>query len=87
MLRAGAASIIRTLNLNHPLPTASHLGALNGSNRVLNSDGDPIVFKILVFDDFGRDVVSSVMRVNDLREFGITIFLSVIEDASHRYWS
>lgn len=32
---------------------------------------------MLVFDDFSRDVVSSVLRVNDLRAWGITIYLSI----------
>ena len=30
-----------------------------------------------MFDDLGRDVISSVLRVNDLREFGVTIHLYV----------
>jgi hypothetical protein len=30
-----------------------------------------------VFDDFSRDVVSSVLRVNDLRAWGVTIYLSI----------
>ena len=29
----------------------------------------------LVFDDMGRDAISSVMRVNDLRSYGVTIHL------------
>lgn len=37
-------------------------------------DGEPI-WKVLVFDNLGRDVISSVMRVNDLRSCGITIHL------------
>lgn len=37
-------------------------------------DGAPI-WKVLVFDNLGRDVISSVMRVNDLRSCGITIHL------------
>lgn len=32
---------------------------------------------MLVFDDFSRDVVSSVLRVNDLRAWGVTIYLSI----------
>jgi sec1 family domain-containing protein 1 len=39
-------------------------------------DGEPI-WKVLVFDNLGRDVISSVMRVNDLRSCGITIHLYV----------
>jgi hypothetical protein len=43
---------------------------------VLNENGEPI-WKVLVFDDLGRDVISSVLRVNDLRSKGVTIHLSV----------
>jgi hypothetical protein len=39
-------------------------------------DGQPI-WKVLVFDNLGRDVISSVMRVNDLRSCGITIHLNL----------
>lgn len=46
------------------------------STPILNSDGDP-TWKALVFDDLGRDVISSVLRVNDLRGFGVTIHLLV----------
>ena len=30
-----------------------------------------------MFDDLGRDIISSVLRVNDLRGFGVTIHLLV----------
>jgi hypothetical protein len=44
------------------------------STPILNEDGDPI-WKVLVFDNKGRDVISSVLRVNDLRSWGVTIHL------------
>ena len=77
-----SASIEKILNLNH-VPSdvsATHHdpSAANGlipqATPILNSDGDPI-WKILVFDDLGRDVISSVLRVNDLRGWGVTIHL------------
>jgi hypothetical protein len=36
------------------------------STPILNEDGDPI-WKVLVFDKMGRDVISSVLRVNDVQ--------------------
>ena len=30
-----------------------------------------------MFDDLGRNIISSVLRVNDLRGFGVTIHLLV----------
>ncbi|KAJ5692679.1 hypothetical protein N7462_002102 [Penicillium macrosclerotiorum] len=78
------ASIQKLLNLNHdPSPTedaphdsAVHGGLISHSTPILNEDGDPI-WKVLVFDGMGRDVISSVLRVNDLRAWGITIHLSI----------
>lgn len=46
------------------------------STPILDSDGNPI-WKILVFDDLGRDVISSVLRVNDLRTWGVTMHMYV----------
>lgn len=43
---------------------------------LLNEEGDPI-WKVLIFDNLGRDVISSVLRVNDLRANGVTIHLLV----------
>ena len=78
------ASIEKILNLNHVAQDSSATNDLTGSNGllpqatpILNSDGDPI-WKVLVFDDLGRDVVSSVLRVNDLRSWGVTIHLLVL---------
>lgn len=47
---------------------------MSQSTPILNEDGDPI-WKVLVFDNKGRDVISSVLRVNDLRAWGVTIHL------------
>lgn len=81
-LTAAPASIERILNLNHVphepddlhhVPAAAN-GLIPQSTPILNSDGEPI-WKVLVFDNLGRDVISSVLRVNDLRGWGITIHL------------
>lgn len=77
-----ADSIKKILNLNHEPEELSDshadTNASNGitSTPILNSDGDPI-WKILVFDDLGRDVISSVLRVNDLRAWGVTMHMFV----------
>lgn len=72
------------MNLNHASSETSTLShdpaAANGlipqAAPILNADGDPI-WKVLVFDNLGRDVISSVLRVNDLRAWGVTIHLYV----------
>jgi len=64
--------------LNHGQP--KHESDANGlapsSNPILDEDGEPI-WKALVFDNLGRDVISSVLRVQDLRNFGVTIHLNL----------
>ncbi|RDW67358.1 syntaxin-binding protein [Aspergillus mulundensis] len=75
------ASLQKILNLNHephPAEDAAHDASAQGliSTPILNEDGDPI-WKVLVFDNLGRDVISSVLRVNDLRAWGVTIHLSI----------
>ncbi|RHZ53134.1 hypothetical protein CDV55_103278 [Aspergillus turcosus] len=75
------ASIQKILNLNHEPHTtddAPHDISAQGliSTPILNEDGDPI-WKVLVFDNMGRDVISSVLRVNDLRAWGVTIHLNL----------
>ncbi|CAK3949219.1 probable Golgi transport Sly1 [Lecanosticta acicola] len=78
------ASIERILNLNHAAAEDSDLaresatsnGIASKSTPILDSNGEPI-WKVLVFDNLGRDVISSVLRVNDLRSWGITIHLNI----------
>ncbi|KAL1641049.1 Vesicle trafficking between the ER and Golgi [Diplodia intermedia] len=77
------ASIEKILNLNqtseqntdeHHDPNAN--GLLPKSTPILDANGQPI-WKVLVFDNLGRDVISSVLRVNDLRGWGVTIHLNI----------
>ncbi|KAJ5344128.1 Sec1-like protein [Penicillium brevicompactum] len=78
------ASIQKLLNLNHDsqptddttLDQSTGGGLISHTTPILNEDGDPI-WKVLVFDKMGRDVISSVLRVNDLRAWGITIHLNL----------
>jgi hypothetical protein len=76
-----AASIQKILNLNRDQlkveSNANANGVVSASNPpLLTEDGEPI-WKVLVFDNFGRDVISSVLRVQDLRNFGVTIHLNL----------
>lgn len=81
-------SIKKILNLNHEPEDSSEnrpgssagSGAL-ASTPVLNSDGE-LIWKILVFDDLGRDVISSVLRVSDLRAWGVTMHMLVLLEPS-----
>ena len=80
----GLASVEKLLNLNQEPrrehedhhEAASTNGLIPQAAPILNADGEPI-WKVLVFDNLGRDVISSVLKVNDLRSWGVTIHLYV----------
>jgi hypothetical protein len=80
------ASIEKVLNLNHASPESADTqhdatlanGLVTKATPILNADGEPI-WKVLVFDNLGRDMISSVLRVSDLRSWGVTIHLCVTE--------
>ncbi|KAI1466206.1 Sec1-like protein [Daldinia caldariorum] len=74
------ASLKKILNLNEAIDQKdedeSHANGLAPSGSILTANGEP-VWKVLVFDDLGRDVISSVMRVNDLRSMGVTMHMHI----------
>ncbi|KAJ3020810.1 Vesicle trafficking between the ER and Golgi [Thoreauomyces humboldtii] len=69
------------LGLNAPIEPpdeASSLGASSQSIPPLTIT-DP-VWKVLVYDKFGQDVISPLVKVNDLRERGVTIQMPLFTD-------
>ncbi|KAI1763852.1 Sec1-like protein [Hypoxylon sp. FL1150] len=74
------ASLKKILNLNETVDQTeedeSHPNGLAPAGPILTANGEPI-WKVLVFDDLGRDVISSVLRVNDLRSMGVTMHMHV----------
>lgn len=73
------ASLKKILNLNEAADQKEDEEAhANGTSAVaapiLATNGEPI-WKVLVFDDLGRDVISSVLRVSDLRSLGVTMHM------------
>eukprot|EP00850_Spirogloea_muscicola_P000287 SM000001S04689 [mRNA] locus=s1:1778855:1782556:+ [translate_table: standard] len=58
--------VVRMLSLNHPVQSGSA--------------ADEEVYKILVLDRFCRDIISPLLRVNDLRKHGITVILMIDSD-------
>ncbi|EXA44463.1 hypothetical protein FOQG_08204 [Fusarium oxysporum f. sp. raphani 54005] len=76
-----SASLKKILNLNESVESSeadeAHAnGLLAPVAPILDADGNPI-WKVLVFDDLGRDVISSVMRVSDLRSMGVTMHMHI----------
>jgi sec1 family domain-containing protein 1 len=44
------------------------------------SKGDNPVWKFLIFDDLGQRIISSILRVSDLREAGVTVHMQLKAD-------
>ena len=55
-----AVAIKKILNLNAPL---------------VNSSTTEPVWKVLVYDKYGQDVISPVLAVKELRELGVTLHM------------
>ncbi|KAI8883816.1 Sec1-like protein [Backusella circina FSU 941] len=54
---------------------------LNSPDHNTNAEqSENIVWKVLIFDKFGQDVISSIMRVNDLRENGVTVHMLLSQE-------
>ena len=47
------------------------MDAQNDAAEVQDPASGGAIWKVLVFDEMGRDVISSVLRVNDLRASGV----------------
>lgn len=75
---AWTASIEKILNLNRQNQVSDDQNDTQSTGvtqtPLLGSDGEPI-WKVLVFDNLGRDVISSILQVDDLRAWGVTIHL------------
>jgi sec1 family domain-containing protein 1 len=67
------AALLKLLNLN------SQDDQNQASELPQIVDGEP-VWKFLVFDKLGQDVISSVLRVSDLREAGVTVHMQMKAD-------
>jgi len=68
-------ALLKLLNLNSQEEPTSQTNDL--LPQVTN--GEP-VWKFLVFDKLGQDVISSVLRVSDLREAGVTVHMQLKAD-------
>lgn len=45
-------------------------------NEILGlEEGSPLIWKILVFDEAGRQIISPILKLSELRELGVTLHL------------
>ena len=66
------------MNLNAPI---TDIDAQNDANDAPETATGGAIWKVLVFDEMGRDVISSVLRVNDLRASGVLAYSPELQEA------
>ena len=79
--QAQTDAILRLLNLNNPIdaPTEGSPSVASGKGPQINippATGPP-VWKILILDQRTKDVLATVLRVQDLRDVGVTLHVYV----------
>ena len=74
MQQAQTAAILALLNLNR----SSDLTSSSGVPGSPGSENEVPVWKVLVLDSRTKDVLATVLRVQDLRDVGVTLHLSVV---------
>lgn len=81
LLHAQTHALLTLLNLNNPPPAAPATAA--GPFPPPSSPGTPfddgaqrpLVWKVLILDDASQDVLATTLRVQDLREQGVTLHM------------
>ena len=89
MLQASAApptlqdsqtnALLTLLNLNNPVetPSGSAQPVAKGPSLKVPAPSGPPVWKVLVLDQYTKDVLATVLRVQDLRDVGVTLHVYV----------
>ncbi|KAG6846107.1 hypothetical protein H0H87_006471 [Tephrocybe sp. NHM501043] len=73
--RAQTDAILSLLNLNEP-PESGSTGKQNSGAKGTQSTAPP-VWKILVLDQQTKDVLATVLRVQDIRDVGVTLHVQL----------
>ena len=48
---------------------------LNLNGPLVNSSAAEPVWKVLIYDKYGQDIISPIMAVKELRELGVTLHM------------
>lgn len=91
LLEAQTSALLTLLNLNEAPSSTSTAPSANGT-RASSPTGQPglssiegpqgpLVWKVLVLDDQSKDILATSLRVQDLREQGVTLHMWVFERA------
>lgn len=77
---AQTTALLTLLNLNQPVDNPGHASsstAKTGSNVKIPVPTGPPTWKVLVLDQHTKDVLATVLRVQDLRDVGVTLHVQL----------
>ena len=80
LLQSQTSALLTLLNLNQTPPASSSSAGpfpRPASPTAAADDGPqgPLVWKILVLDELSKDILATSLRVQDLREQGVTLHM------------
>ncbi|KAI0375118.1 Sec1-like protein [Pilatotrama ljubarskyi] len=73
-------ALLTLLNLNNPVEPSSNPAQATGKGTVslkIPTPSGPPVWKVLVLDQYTKDVLATVLRVQDLRDVGVTLHVQL----------
>ncbi|PCH34028.1 Sec1-like protein [Wolfiporia cocos MD-104 SS10] len=77
---AQTTALLTLLNLNNPVESSNTLSSNSGKNASslkIPVPTAPPVWKVLVLDQHTKDVLATVLRVQDLRDVGVTLHVQL----------
>jgi len=82
LLQSQTQALLTLLNLNQPPPTSSSstdpYPRPHSPAAFEEAPAGPLVWKVLILDELSKDVLATSLRVQDLREQGVTLHLWVL---------
>lgn len=72
-------SLLSILNFNQPvsstLTSQLHNGGTASNDLASSSSGGPAVWKVLILDKVSQEILATSLRVQDLRDQGVTLHM------------
>lgn len=79
LLQSQTQALLTLLNLNQSPPSSSSstdpYPRPHSPSAIEDSPAGPLVWKVLILDELSKDVLATSLRVQDLREQGVTLHL------------
>lgn len=77
---AQVSALLSMLNLNKPTNPAKPAPTSISESNALNIPSGPPAWKVLVMDKVSQDILATSLRVQDLRDNGVTLHMQLMGD-------